>query len=133
MRGQRDVGGSEHVFGEPAGAAAGVIRRYEGHAFSGLAPGFHRGLPSRSLTFRFSLDGMTEISSMPDPTQKPAAFDAFVGGLHAAPAMVTHDGHGSGIGVDVAPFAAQQLFGVPAGALGSIVVSLDDLLGRSVA
>lgn len=121
-----------YVLASPSGAAAAVVRRYEAHSFVGLAPGFHRGLPSRALTFRFSLDGETEISSMPDPAQSPAAYDAFVGGLHSAPALVAHDGSGCGIGVDVSPLAAWRLFGVPAGALGSVVVGLDDLFGGSV-
>src|SRR5438067_8674633 len=122
-----------HVLARPSGAAAAVVRRFEAHSFAGLAPGLHRGLPSRALTFRFSMGGKTEISSMPDPTQSPAAYDAFVGGLHSAPALVAHDGSGCGIGIDVSPLAARQLFGVPAGALGSVVVGLDDLLGEPVA
>lgn len=88
--------------------------------------------PAVVLTFRFSLDGETEISAMPDPTQSPAAYDAFVGGLHVAPALVAHDGSGCGIGVDVSPLSARRLFGVPAGALGSVVVGLSDLFGSSV-
>lgn len=119
-----------HVLAKPSGAAAKVVRRYEAHSFAGLPPGFHRGLPSRALTFRFSLGGPTEISSMPDPAEPPAAYDAFVGGLHSAPASVAHAGSGSGIGVDVSPLNARRLFGIPAGVLGSVVVGLDDLFGR---
>lgn len=127
-----DIEDSGHVFGNPSGAAARVVRRYEGHSFDGLVPGFHRGLPSRALTFRFSLGGKTEISSMPDPAQSPASYDAFVGGLHSAPALVAHNGSGRGVGIDLSPLAARRLFGVPAGALGSVVVGLDDLFGGSV-
>ena len=65
-------GDSGELFALPLGRASEVVRRYEGHSFSGLPPGVHRGLPSRALTFRFSLGEPTEIISMPDATEPPA-------------------------------------------------------------
>ena len=121
-----------HVFGVPCGRAGEVVRRYEAHSFSGLAAGFHRGLPSRALTFRFSLGEPTEITSMPDPGQPSGKFFAFVGGLHSSPALVAHAGRGRGVGIDVSPLASRQLFGIPAGSLASAVVALDDLVGTTV-
>jgi hypothetical protein len=87
------------VFALPTGLARSVVRRYEAHSFSGLPAGAHRGLPSRALTFRFSLGEPTEIVSMPDPTQAPGTFFGFVGGLHSRPAMVAHSGNGRGFAV----------------------------------
>src|SRR2546423_14471518 len=108
---------------------ADVVRRYEAHSFSGFEPGFHRGLPSSALTFRFSLGEPAEITSMPGDAQPPGSFFAFAGGLHSSPALVAHAGRGCGIGIDVSPIAARRLFGIPAGCLGSLVVELDDLFG----
>lgn len=121
-----------HVFCLPSGVAGEVARRYEAHAFCGLAAGFHRGLPSRALTFRFSLGEPTEITSMPDPGQPSETFLAFVGGLHSSPALIAHSGSGRGIGIDVSPLASRRLFGIPAGSLASVVVALDDLIGETV-
>ena len=126
------VGDAGHVFGVPSGRAGIVAKRYEAHSFSGLAAGFHRGLPSGSMTFRFSLGEACEIVSMPDPSQSSGKFFAFVGGLHSSPALIAQSGHGRGIGVDVSPLACRQLFGVPAGALASAVVALDDIVGTTV-
>jgi AraC-like DNA-binding protein len=121
-----------HVFGMPSGMAGEVVRRYEAHSFSGVAAGFHRGLPSRALTFRFSLGEPAEITSMPDPSQPPARFFAFVGGLHSSPALIAHAEQGGGVGLDISPLACRRLFGIPAGSLASVVVALDDLIGTSV-
>lgn len=116
----------------PAGNVSQVLRRYEAHSFSGLAPGVHRGLPSRALTFRFSLEEPTEIILMPDRTQPPGSFFGFVGGLHSRPALVAHSGSGRGFGIDVSPLASRQLFGVPAGALASVVVDVADIFGSGL-
>lgn len=126
-------GGDGGFFALPTGSASGVVRRYEAHSFSGVPAGYHRGLPSRALTFRFNLEEPADIISMPDPTQTPGAFFAFVGGLHSGPAMVAHPGRGHGFGVDASPLAARQLFGVPAGSLASVVVDLADLWGSHAA
>jgi AraC-like DNA-binding protein len=125
--------GSGHVIGYPRGPAADFVCRYEAHSFSGLPPGFHRGLPSRVVTFRFSFGEPTEIVTMPDPAQPSGAYYAFVGGLHRSPALVAHPGYGSGIGIDLSPLTARRLFGLPGGELGSIVVDLADLLGPTLA
>lgn len=121
-----------HVIGYPKGPAGQVIRRYEAHRFSGMEPGFHRGLPSRALTFRIHFGEPAEIVTMPDPAQPPAAYRAFVGGLHQSPAIVAHPGYGSGVGIDVSPLVARRLFGLPGGELASTVVGLEDLIGPSL-
>jgi len=128
-----DEAASGHVIAYPKGSAASVVGRYEGHSFSGLEPGFHRGLPSRALTFRIGLGEPVQIARMPDPAQAAAAHHAFVGGLHSASALVAHPGRGSGVGIDVSPLVARRLFGLPGGQLGSLVVDLADLVGCDLA
>jgi AraC-like DNA-binding protein len=115
--------------GRPAPTLRRHLDRYLGYRYAGFPPGIHRGLPSRSLTVILSLGRPVEIAAMPDPAQAPGSYQAFVGGLHAAPATVAHDGDQYGISLELRPFAARTLFGVPAGALAGSVVDLTDLLG----
>ena len=76
-----------------------------------------------------SLGPPVDVTVMPDPAQAPASFDALVGGLHASPVTIAYERSQRGIQLDLTPFGARALFGVPAGALGSAVVALDELLG----
>jgi AraC-like DNA-binding protein len=66
---------------------------------------------------------------MPDPRQPPASFTTLVGGLHAIPALITHDGHQHGIQLHLTPRGARVLLGLPAGELANTVVDLGTLLG----
>jgi AraC-like DNA-binding protein len=53
-----------------------------------------------------------------------------VGGLHAAPVTIAYERSQRGVQLDLTPFGARALFGLPAGELASTVVALDALLGR---
>ncbi len=57
------------------------------------------------------------------------SFLSFVGGLHAAPALVESRGDTEGLHVVLKPLGARALLGVPAGALAGGVFHLDDVLG----
>lgn len=89
----------------------------------------HRGLPSRYLTFIVTLDGTVDLASMPDPAQPPASFTTLAGGLHATPALISHDGNQHGVQLHLTPMGARVLLGLPAGELASSVVDLRTLLG----
>lgn len=104
-----------------------------GYRYSGLPPGTHLGLPSPSLTVVISLGPQTKLASMPDPRQRPAAFDVLVGGLHSRPAVLAHDGEMFGIQLDLTPAGARSLLGLPAGELGGAVVALEKVVGRPAA
>lgn len=121
----------EHEVALPAPALSAMVRRYSGYRYSGLRPGTHLGLPSPDLTLVLSLGPWTRLAAMPDPRQRPAAFDALIGGLHTRPAVVAHDGELFGIQLHVTPAGARALLGVPARELGGIVVRLDDVIGRA--
>jgi AraC-like DNA-binding protein len=118
------------VRGRPAAALAPYVGSYTGYRYAGLAPGFHQGLPSGNVTFIVSLAGPIEMVAMPGD-QAPLALDAFVGGLHLAPATLVHDGSGAGISIELSPLGSRALFGLPAAPLASLVVDLRDLLGRA--
>lgn len=122
----------EAVGATPALPLRSVIRRYRGYRTVG-PPAIHRGLPSGQLTFIVSLDDPVDIARMPHGNQAPGRFQAFVGGLHASPAYIRHDGYQYGISLELTPLGARALLGVPAGELADAVVDLEDLLGPSAA
>ena len=120
---------SEFVSRRPATPLLPFVEGYSGYRMAGFAAGMHRGLPGRNLTFIVSLDRAVEILAMPDRRQRPDAMQAFVGGLATTAALIRHDGTQHGIAIDVTPFGAQTLFGMPSSALGAQVVDLVELLG----
>src|SRR5260370_17689965 len=100
-----------------------------GYRDAGPAPGRHRGLPSPYLTVIFTLSEPLTIAAHPDPAQRPGSFDTLVGGLHTAPALITHDGSQSGIQLRLSPLGARALLNMPAGELASIDVPGSAVLG----
>lgn len=110
-----------------------ALRRYvaaaTGYAHEGLPPGEHLGLPSPWLTLVLTLDEPLVMAAHPDPAQSPGRYDALVGGLHVRPARIAHPGRQAGIQLALTPAGARALLGVPAGALASVDVALDELLG----
>jgi AraC-like DNA-binding protein len=114
----------------PAPPLRPFVDRYLGYRQEGFPAGVHRGLPSRHLTFIVSLADPVDIAGMPDAEQRPGAFQAFVGGLHAAPATIRHDGTQVGVSIDLTPLGARALLGMPAGELAWSVVDLEDVIGR---
>jgi AraC-like DNA-binding protein len=119
----------EHVAGRPAAGLRSLVAGYTGYRQAGVAPAVHRGLPSPFLTVIFTLDEPLEITAHPDPGQPGGRYDTLVGGLHTAPALITHDGRQSGIQVGMSPLGARALLGVPAGELTSLDVEGADVLG----
>jgi AraC-like DNA-binding protein len=122
---------SEAVMARPAPGLHRFVDSYMGYLYDGFEPGIHRGLPSAGMTFIISLDEPVDVVSLPDPTQRPAPMTAFVGGLHAAPALIRHEGRQFGLTINMKPFAVRTLFGLPAGELAWTVVELDALLGAA--
>jgi AraC-like DNA-binding protein len=121
---------NDSAMGRPAPPLRSFVDRYIGYRQEGFAPGVHRGLPSRHLTFIVSLGDPVDIAGMPDGAQRPAALQAFLGGLHAAPATIRHEGTQVGVSVQLTPLGSWALLGMPAGALAWSVVDLEDLIGR---
>lgn len=113
----------------PAPALRPLIAWYIGYRETGGAPGRHRGLPSPYLTLIITLDDPVVIAAHPDPRAHPARYDTLLGGLHTAPAIITHDGRQSGVQVALSPLGARAVFGLPAGELAGTDLDLVDLLG----
>jgi AraC-like DNA-binding protein len=120
---------SEHVAVLPHPRLRPYVAGYTGYRMEGFQAAVHAGLPSRTLTLVISLDDPVDLCVMPGPHQRPDAFAALVGGLHAAPAGIRHDGRQYGVQLEVTPAGARALFGVPAAELAHLVVPLDALVG----
>jgi hypothetical protein len=105
----------EMVARTPRARLSPLVAGYTGYRIEGAEPGVHRGLPSRHLTFIVTLDGTVDLAIMPDPAQRPASFTTLAGGLHATPALISHDGHQHGIQLQLTPLGARVLLGLPAG------------------
>jgi AraC-like DNA-binding protein len=109
----------EHVLRVPARRLRPFVTWYAGYRMAGLAPGTHRGLPSPALTLIITLDDPVVLAAHPDPRLPPGSYDTLLGGLHAAPALITHDGRQSGIQLALTPLGARALLGMPAGELAN--------------
>lgn len=103
------------------------VTSYRGYRVSGLEPGTHAGLPSGSLTFIVAFDEPLDLARAPDG-RSGDSYWAMLGGLHRKPALVRHNGSQHGVQLAVTPRGAGALFGVPASALASAVVHLDQLV-----
>jgi AraC-like DNA-binding protein len=123
----------EHARRRPAGPLRRYVAHYTGYRQRGVPPARHRGLPSPYLTLIFTLDEPLVMLAHPDPCQPPGSFGTLLGGLHCAPALITHDGAQSGIQVALRPLGARALLGLPAGELAELDVPAEAVLGGACA
>src|SRR3984957_2344878 len=119
----------EHCRRRPAGPLRPFVAYYSGYRQRGVPPARHRGLPSPFLTLIFTLDEPLVLLAHPDPRQPPGDFGALLGGLHSAPALITHDGAQSGLQVALRPLGARALLGLPAGELAELDLPAGAVLG----
>jgi AraC-like DNA-binding protein len=120
---------NEFVAGLPAAGLRPLVSGYSGYRQAGIRPAVHIGLPSPFLTVIFTLDEPLDVTVHPDAAQPGDRYDTLVGGLHTAPALITHEGRQSGIQVAMSPLGARALLGVPAGELASLDFHGADVLG----
>ena len=119
----------ESAWARPAPALRPYVAHYSGWRQRGVPASIHRGLPSPYLTLILTLDDPLVVLAHPDRRQAPGRYDALVGGLHLAPAMIAHGGRQSGLQVAVHPLGCRMLFGLPAGELAGLDLDLAELLG----
>lgn len=94
------------------------------------------GLPARSLTLIVPFGGATVMSGDIRSTVRAVrctshSFAGLIGGIHDLPVHIHHDGHQTGVQVDLTPAGARALLGVRAADLAGRVISLADVLGPS--
>jgi AraC-like DNA-binding protein len=114
----------------PAPPLRPFVEWYAGYRQAGVAPARHRGLPSPALTFILTLDDPLVLAAHSDPRQPPEEYITLLGGLHTAPALITHEGRQSGIQLALTPLGARALLGMPAGQLANLDVDASAVLGR---
>jgi AraC-like DNA-binding protein len=119
----------EHCRRRPAEPLRPYVAHYTGYRQRGVPPARHRGLPSPFLTLIITLDEPLVMLAHPDPRQPPGNFGTLLGGLHSAPALITHDGAQSGIQVALRPVGARALLGLPAGELAEVDLPAEAVLG----
>jgi len=119
----------EYTRARPSAALRGLVGWYSGYRQRGVAPARHRGLPSPYLTLIFTLDDPLVVAQHPDPRQRPGRYDTLLGGLHLAPALITHPGRQSGVQVSLLPLGCRALFGLPAAELAWADVEAATVLG----
>jgi AraC-like DNA-binding protein len=121
---------SQYVTARPAPPLRAFIERYVGYRLSGFAPGVHRGLPSRYLTFIVSIGPTVDVIAQADPHQAPASYHCVVSGLQGRPATIGYGSHQEGVQIDVSPLGARVLFGMPSRVLWDTSVECSDVVGR---
>jgi AraC-like DNA-binding protein len=122
----------EYGRARPSAGLRPFLAFYTGYRQRGLPPARHRGLPSPYLTLIFTMEEPLDVAAHPDPRQRPASYDSLIGGLHLAPAMITHPGRQSGVQVALRPLGCRALFGVPAAELAGLDVDAAAVLGDGV-
>ena len=113
----------------PAAPLRAFIDRYVGYRMSGLAPGVHRGLPSRHLTFIVSIGPTIDVIGQTDRHQDPASYRCVVSGLQAGPATISYGAHQEGVAIALSPLGARALFGMPSGVLWDTSLECVDVVG----
>jgi len=119
----------ESAWARPSALLRPYVAQYAGWRQRGMPAVTHRGLPSPYLTLVLTLDDPLVVHAHPDARQPPGRYDALVGGLHLAPALIAHGDRQSGVQVAVQPLGCRALFGLPAGELAGLDLDLADLLG----
>jgi AraC-like DNA-binding protein len=115
----------------PAPRLQPFIDRYVGYRLLGFAPGRHRGLPSRHLTFVVSVGPAIDVAAQSDPKHAPDSYRCVVGGLQSGPALIHHDGNQEGVTIELTPLGSRALLGVPSRALWNLGVECSDVVGRT--
>jgi len=114
-----------------ARAAVPALRPYlgglTGYAYVDEPPALHRGLPSQYLTIVISLDEPVGVAWPGAPVDK---FGTLLGGLHSTAVQIGESPNVAGIQLALTPAGSRALLGVPPGELASIVIDLDEVLGR---
>jgi AraC-like DNA-binding protein len=129
--GHPDAGESvnEGARGVPALPLRGLIAAYDGYRLRGAEPARHLGLPSPFMTVILTLDEPLHVVGHVDRRRPAERYDSLVGGLHASPVVIGHDGAQSGVQLSVSPLASRALFGMPAGELAGADIRADLVLG----
>jgi AraC-like DNA-binding protein len=96
-----------------------------------LPPGVHFGRASSEIDLIISLGRLIDVLRMPNSTQRPSAFSAFVSGLQDIPAVVRQNEEVFGLHIFIKPLGVRTILGIASREISSLVVSLSDIWGNS--
>ena len=113
----------------PAAPLRPFIDGYLGYRIASDAPGIHRGLPSRHLTFIVSVDDPIDVIAQTDPRQAPDRYRFVVGGLQASPAAIAYGLRQEGVAIALTPLGCRALLAAPAQAIWNLSVEAADVVG----
>ncbi|HEY3671397.1 MAG TPA: helix-turn-helix transcriptional regulator [Acidimicrobiia bacterium] len=120
---------SEWVAATPAPALRPFVDGYVGYRLAGFAPGVHRGLPSRHMTFIVSIGAPIDVLAQSNPRQAPDRYRCTLGGLQETHALIVDPGAQEGVAIDLTPLGARVLFGMPARELWDTSIEFADVVG----
>jgi AraC-like DNA-binding protein len=119
----------EWVTGTPAARLRPFVDGYVGYRLAGFAPGIHRGLPSRHMTFIVSIGPSIDVVTQTNPAQLPRRYGCVLSGLQATSAMIAHNGNQEGVAIDLTPLGSRMLLGMPAAELWDLSLEFADVVG----
>lgn len=122
---------AETALRRPHELLAPYVSGYTGYRLTGFAPGEHKGLPSRHLTFIVQFDAPLQLVMDPDGCAEVQHLEALLSGFHTRPAVIRHDGTQHGVQLHLTPAGARALFGFPAGEVAAEAVPLDAAWGAT--
>ncbi|MBB4685250.1 helix-turn-helix domain-containing protein [Amycolatopsis jiangsuensis] len=102
-----------------------LVSRYIGYAQDDVTLAVHRGLPSRHVTLVISLADPVQCAGLPGEGR----WQAMVGGLHTAPALITQSRLQRGLHLELDPLGVRTLLGVTAAELSGRITDLADFGG----
>lgn len=120
---------AQWVTGKPSRCLRPFVAGYVGYRLTGFAPGLHRGLPSRYLTFIVSIGPAIDVMVQADSSRAPSSYHCVVSGLQASAALISHDGNQEGVAIELSPLGSRALLGLPARSLWSTSVEFSDVVG----
>jgi AraC-like DNA-binding protein len=123
------VPSSEWVAAQPGPSVRAFVDAYVGYRLSGFAPGLHRGLPSRHMTFIVSIGAPIDVVAQTNPRQAPDTYRCTLGGLQDRHALIVDPGAQEGVAIELTPLGARVLFGMPARELWDTSLELSDVAG----
>jgi AraC-like DNA-binding protein len=88
-----------------------------------------RELPTADITLIIGFEQELRVASSAQPAASVETHDSFVAGIAESAAVTEFTGCSQGIEVNLTPFGARMLLGVPMHDLANRVVRLDDVLG----
>ena len=113
----------------PASPLRQFVDGYTGYRLAGFPPGFHRGLPSRHMTFIVSIDRSIDVIVQTNRAQPPERYACVLSGLQATSALIAHNGNQEGVAIELTPVGSRMLLGMPAGELWDLSLEFADVVG----